>query len=499
MRLGVGDIRARAEEAEPRLREEMLRARAGLKTRPELDRLYKARPDLGDRGLLADVEQAMAGAPPGEERRLRCLLEWVAEHLVDRSVAALRDEYFAWEATTTVELEGRETPLRQLPRAVAREPEPSRRRELEGRVEGVLEESVSLRVDILERERDAVRDLGYGDYLAARERIGRQSFGPLLERGRRVAEVTAPAYRDHLRAHLRRVGVDPARASRADELALRRRPFPGEPDGPDLDAVRDLLGRDLSALDVSLPVGDRLQLDLEGRPLKRPESFCAAPEVPGRVVGVVAGYGGWADARDFLGVVGAGLSLAHVDPGLPFEDRYLGDPSMGHAYAALFRDLLSRPSWLERLGMSRDRREARARFSAWTDLLDFRREVARLDFELDLWEEREPGAVLEEFPARIAGATGFRPTPQTFLEVVGGGLRVARRLRGRLLADHLGSVLERRFGDDWYRNPAAGPFLTELFADGWREGRRRVRRYAEESGRGAEELARGFLRRLEGE
>lgn len=499
MSLEVGEIRARAEEFEPRLRDELLQARAGLRTRPEFARLYRDHPDLGDRDLLADVERAMAGAEPEEERRLRCLLEWVAEHQVERSVAPLMDEYFAWEATSTVDLEDKETPLRQLARVVAREEDPSRRRELQSVSEEVLEDSVSLRFDILERERDAVRDLGYGGYLEALERFGRQSYRPLLARGKRVADATESLYREHLRLHLARQGVEPGDARRGDELALRRRPFPPGPEaGPTVDAVRDLLRRDLAALDLQLSgVGD-VRMDVEQRPLKRPESFCAAPEVPGRIVGVVAGYGGWSDAHDFMGVAGTALSLSHLDPGLPFEDRYLGDPSMGYCWDALFRELLSRPAWLERLELSRERREAFARFAAWVDLLDFRRDVARLEFELDLWEEREPGSVVQDFADRMAAATGFRPPPQIFLEVVGGGLQVARRLRGRLLADRLGAELTDRFGEDWFRNPSAGPFLAELLTGGWRESRRRLRPGEDEEERGAGEIAARFRTRLGG-
>lgn len=499
MSLEVGEIRARAEEFEPRLRTELLEARAGLRTRPEFARLYREHPDLGDRDLLAVVERAMAGAEPEEERRLRCLLEWVAGHQVERSVATLVDEYFAWEATSTLELGDQETPLRQLARVVGREEDPARRRALQGVGEEVLEDSVSLRFDILERERDAVRDLGYGGYVEALERFGRQSYRPLLARGKRVADATTSLYRDRLRGHLDRIGVDPAEATRGDELVLRSRPFPGLPEsGPTVDAVRDVLRRDLTALDLTLSGAGDVRMDVEQRPLKRPESFCAAPEVPDRIVGVVAGFGGWSDAHDFLGVAGTALSLSHVDPDLPFEDRYLGDPSMGYCWDALFRELLGRPAWLDRLDIPDDRRGAFARFAGWVDLLDFRRDVARLDFELELWEEREPGSVVQGFADRMTETTGFRPPPQSFLEVVGGGLQVARRLRGRLLADRLGAELEERFGEDWFRNPSAGPLLAELLVDGWRQSRSRLRPGHDEEERNAAEIAARFRRRLGG-
>lgn len=496
MSLEVGEIRARAEEFESRLRSEVLQARAGLKTRPEFSALYGAHPDLGNRDILADVERAMAGAGPDEERRLRGLLEWVAGHQVERGKATLLDEYFAWEATTTVEVDDREIPLRQLARVVAREADPSRRHELQRHAERVLEDSHSLRLDILERERDAVRDLGYGGYLEARERFGRMSYRPLLERGRRAVEATDALYRSRLRKHLDRVGVDPETATRGDELALLRRPFPGgDRELPGLEDVSGLLRRDLSALDLPLRGGERLRLDVEQRPLKRPESFTAAPEVPGLVVGVVAGFGGWIDAQDFLGVAGTALSLDHVDPRLPFEDRYLGDPSVGHAWAYLFRDLLARPGWLGRLELTEERRDALCGLAAWTELMELRRDVAQLAFELELWDEPRPRQVVEGYAARMQEATGFRPLPQAFLEIVGGGLQAARRLRGRFLAARLGSELDGRFGEDWYRNPSAGPLLAELFSGGWRQARNRIREATEEDAGGA--LLRRFRRRLE--
>ena len=105
---------------------------------------------------------------------------------------------------------------------------------------------------------------------------------------------------------------------------------------------------------------------------------------------------------------------------------------------------------------------------------------------------------MQGFADRMEAATGFRPPPQIFLEVVGGGLQVARRLRGRMLADRLGTELDERFGEDWFRNPAAGPFLAELLTGGWRAARRRLRPGEDEEERGAREVAARFRMRLGG-
>lgn len=469
MTLEVGEIRSRAEQFEGRLREERLQVRAGLKSRPSLTELYDDHRLLAGGELLAPVERALAGAEGSRVRRLRRLLEWVADHQVQRATAPVVEEYLSWESSATVEVGGREIPFRKLLRVIGREPDPSRRAELAELREEQLREAVPRQLDLVEREREAVADLGYGDCLEARQRLCRRNYDGLAEEGRRVVERTEGAYREYRDRYLSAAAVAGEAPTRADELAMRTGAALGEEyRRPCLQEVRSLLERDLAALDLPLGAGGRIRVDAEDRPLKRAESYCIAPRVPDGVVAVVAGFGGPADASDFLAVAGEGLSLAQVDPDLPFEDRMLGDPSVRQAYGSLFSGLASAEGWLERAGAPGEPGdgggEARRRFGAWLDLLDFRRDVALLEFEMELWRSPRPAALADEYVRRVRDVTGFRPSPLEFLEGVEVGLSAACRLQGRLLAGLLRRELRTRFGADWFRNPGAGPYLTDLFA-----------------------------------
>lgn len=474
MTLDVGEIRARAEVFEARRRELWLEVGAGRTARPEFDDLYEAHPFLVEPETLSAVERALAGAQGDEEDRLRFLLQWVADRRVDRAVAPLHDEYLAWEAGTTVVLDGRELPFRHLAREIAACGDRGRRKELSALRSRVLDEAATLWLDLVERERDAVRDLGYGGYREARGRLSRQDHGAVLEQARALLDETEELYRSGLATTLERAGLDSDEALESDARALGA--LPEFRECLDLDELRALLEVDLRALGLSPAARGRFRLDADSRPLKRPFSFVSAPEIPDRAVGVLGRRGGAYDARDLLAVTGEGLGRAYVDPDLPFEWRFLGDPGVGKAQAELYRGLLSDRGWIGRLeafsgeASSGDRLDEFVRRARWFELLSFRRDVALLDFQVRVWEAPEPARAAADYPDLVFEATGFRPSEQGFVEGLEEGMNAADRIRGRMMGAMIRECLRRRYGSDWYRRPAAAPFLRDLLARGWRTG-----------------------------
>ncbi len=479
MTLGVGEIRTRAEAFEVRRRELWLGVGAGQTARPRFEDLYEEHPFLAESETFSAVERALAGADGDEEDRLRCLLQWVAERRVDRSVAPLHDEYLAWEASSTVMLDGRELPFRHLAREIVGCGDRDRRSELAALRARVLDEASTLWLDLVERERDAVRDLGYGGYREARGRLSRQDHGAVLEQGRALMEETDGLYRSGLADALDRIGVGAGEARESDARALRN--LPDFSEALELEELRSLLARDLQALGLSPDAGGRFRIDAESRPLKRPVSFCSAPEVPGRVVGVLGGRGTGYDARDLLAVTGEGLGRAYVDPGLPFEWRFLGDRAAGEAQAELYRGLLSDAEWVGRLGsLPGERVEEFVRRSRWLELLAFRRDMALLDFQIQVWDASEPARAVAGYPELLFDATGFRAPEQGFVDGLETGMRAAHRIRGRMMGAMIRECLRERFGTDWYRRPSAAPFLRDLLARGWRGGASLARCLGEE-------------------
>ena len=98
--------------------------------------------------------------------------------------------------------------------------------------------------------------------------------------------------------------------------------------------------------DVSAQPG--VTFDIGSRPNKAPRAFCAPVRVPGEVYLVVAPVGGWDDYVTLFHEGGHTEHSAHVDAGLPFEFRCLGDNSVTETYAFVIQHLVEDPEWLSR-------------------------------------------------------------------------------------------------------------------------------------------------------
>jgi hypothetical protein len=112
--LTVREISDRAERFTSALLEELFDGMSGQKSWPELAPLYESQGVLAWDETAPVIERALAGASGEEERRLRRLLGWAAEHQVRSDNADLDDEYRHWNATAYVELEDSRVPVRRL-------------------------------------------------------------------------------------------------------------------------------------------------------------------------------------------------------------------------------------------------------------------------------------------------------------------------------------------------------------------------------------------------
>lgn len=488
MGLGVRELRARAERLKCELARERYEARAGLKERPAFAEIYRAHDVLlGDEAIPA-IQRELAEATGEEQLRLRYLLAWVAERRVEAAVAPLEDEYRAWEAAATVRLGGRELPFRRVRRAVEEEASRGARVALERARAERLEEALPLQLDLVQREREAVAALGLGDYVEARERLCCLSVGGLERQARRILEETGETYRGLLEDQLRRrLGVPPERADRTDVVWLGRMAWLDDRFAV-TEAVKALRS-DLDAVGLPLEAGGRVQLRIEDRELMGARAFSAPLRVPDEVVLVIAPGRGWSGCRAALHEAGHALHFAYTSPALPFEFRALGDTAVTEAYALLFELLQVEPAWLSRVvGLEGRRLE---RYRATVTLLGLhalRRQAVKLLYELELWRSDRPSELASLYAERFDRALGVRHDPRTYLEEPDRGFWVARQLRAWMLWAVLRPVLGERYEEDWYRNPAAGPFLRELLSGGQREDASRLAREL-----GAERLAVGPL------
>lgn len=484
MNLTLDELRLRAERFIARAREELYLSEAGLKARPQLEELYGSDPLLDISISMPAVERALAESSGGEERRLRLLLEWLCTRHLQQARAPLDDQLYAWESTTTFDVDGHERPLtgvldllRNLERGPALELEERRNQE--------LEEVASTLMDRNYRVRQAAESLGYGPYVEASSRLAGFSLEAAGRQARRVLDQTEAAFREQLAYQLRKwLDLSPPEAERCDMRRLRRMAWLDNAFRPR--EVLESVTRDLAALSIPLEAEGRIRLDREARPLKRARAFFAALRVPADVVICIAPVGGRAGCQGVLRAVGGGLHAAYTAPDLPFEYRCLGDTSIARGFGRTFARLTSCRLWVERTtGLSGEELSDYLRLAAFVDLQALRRDAATLVYELELAAAERPSELRPRYAQLMRDATGVRHDPRSFLEHAEGDFTSVRRLRGWMLSAILSNELRERYDVDWSRNPRSGASLRELFALGTMED--------------ASDLAKRFGERLEPE
>jgi hypothetical protein len=193
--------------------------------------------------------------------------------------------------------------------------------------------------------------------------------------------------------------------------------------------------------------------------------------VPQEVYLVLRPQGGAGDWRTLLHETGHALHFAYTRPDLPFEFRWAGDASVTEGYAMLFDHLTHDAGWLLRqteLGRARVAEFRRA--AAFEELHFLRRYSAKLLYELQLHGGEAPWDALPDLYVETLGAaTSVRYDAADAFVDVDPRFYAARYLRAWQVQATLAGALRERFDEDWWRNPAAGPFVVDRL---WGEGQR---------------------------
>jgi hypothetical protein len=443
---------------------------AGLSAESRLAAVYERHAGLADRDLVAEVARARetAGGP---------LAEFLVGHYAGRATAAVTDRLLAAEARATLDLPGEAETLtyRNAAVAIRNEADRARRDRLARARSAVDGRLVPLRGELWARTYEALEAVGFADYVATCAGFSGIDYRLLRARLDAFTRATDDVYRDHLDYYLRKsVGPTPGGARAHDLARLLRAPqFDGLFPSSELLPAAE---RTAATLGLSLTAEGRIELDREARPGKTPRAFCMPVEVPGRVILVVMPQGGQDDWRAFLHELGHALHFAHVDAGLPFEARHLGDNSVTEGFAFTVEHLMHQRPWLRRrLGLAGGPLEDYLRFAHFELLYIVRRYGAKLAYELDLHAgggaAAAPGgerarALADRYREALHRALLVDYPAEQYLADVDPGFYSARYLRAWMFEAQLREQLLERFDEDWFRNPKAGAFLTGL----WREG-----------------------------
>ena len=226
----------------------------------------------------------------------------------------------------------------------------------------------------------------------------------------------------------------------------------------------------LRAIGLAIEDETSIRLDLDDRPQKSPRACVIAADPPAVVHLITRAQGGLHDYGAFLHEAGHALHYASCDPSLPYAFRAIGrDHALTEIYSFVVEALSREPGWhAEHFGLGAADAERNAEATVFLQALLFRRYVAKLGFELAFWDRFEAGVTADGYAEALTQATGIRYARESFLSDMDAGFYSADYLRAWVRAAQLRVHLLDEVGADWWRAPATGEFLRELFREGLR-------------------------------
>jgi hypothetical protein len=388
------------------------------------------------------------------------------------------------------------------------------RQELYDRMAQAYTSTLSQRfIDLFNIENKMLADLGYRDVIAFYEQTSGHNLRKLGENGKRLVHETETLYQERMSSlYKKRTGLDFKQdATRADisyvlhgksaEMAEIDERFPQSKLVPLARDTFDGLGLDFSKLAVEVNFEDktryeqevvekteqaassgstlrRILLDIANREGKRSRAYVYPAAVPSEIYLSVKPEGGLDDYSAFFHESGHAQHFAYENPKLSFAMALMGNNTTTETYAYLFQNLFLNRHWLMNMaGLSETQAKIAVQRRALEDLYMLRRYASKMQFELALFDRiNEPGYDLSDkgdiYARLLTQGCGFRYDAEGWTRDVDAGFYVADYFTAWSLEAQLREHLCRRFGnetiqgEDWYRNPEAGNFLKDLWADG---------------------------------
>ena len=446
--------------------------RVGLKSASEQAAIVARYADLFSTEQLEALRQAESRETDGDAReRLYRLRATCESGVVAARLAPLHDALQNAELAARIELDGEEIPLRTASARLSVLGSYGERERVGSRVW-----DASAELDPRRRELQAAREelraelTGEADPIRRNENEKGISLHRLSEVVRDAADATSESYSELRGRWLDRLlGAErPAVPSSYHALYVYRLAALADVYAKDratgicVSTLREL-GFDLARSGVST--------DLEDRPQKTPRPAVIASDPPGIVHLITRPQGGLQDYVSLLHEAGHALHFAGCDPALPYAFRKLSrDNALTEVYSYTVQSITREPGWHAlHFGLSPEHAAENAEAARFLDAFVFRRNAAKLRFELAYWARfADSGGTADGYAEELTEATGFAYRADRHLADMDADFYCADYLRAAIRSAQLRSFLRARVGEEWWRSPRTGELLRNLFLRGTR-------------------------------
>ncbi len=462
----VEKYRRRAEEFVGALDLEYYEHFSGRKPTFDTAAVYDRFPELFTREAIDELEGVYAETVDDEKRRLAYLLAFTVDCFMGAQTRHLVDEIANTESSAHITVDGETIGLRQAGVVQSNEPDRGRRGRIqEARLEATDKLLNPLLDTLWRRCHDLATELGYPHYKELYSEVKGMDYGLLRAELEHFLGETAGLYQRVMeRLVQERMGMSFSDLTYADLPYLWRAPgfdgvFTAERLVPTLRAT-------LAGMGIDLDGQSNVHLDTEVRELKSPRAFCSPVRVPGEIYLVVLPQGGQDDYAALLHEAGHTQHFAHVRPDLAFEYRHLGDNAVTEGFAFTFDHLVLNRRWLEHY-LQYTEVDDYLRFAAVNDLYFMRRYAAKLAYETELHAQTGPlEAMAPLYSETLSEALMIDVPARNYLVDVDDGFYCASYLRAWMLEGAFRMILQDKYGQDWFLNPAASDWLKGMWADG---------------------------------
>lgn len=437
---------------------------AGLKDRLELAPIYERNSELF---AEATVREHVGVLQTDNGKPARHLADFAVGNYLENAVKELTEGITNAELMATVTWDDQPFAYQSVRAVLVREPDYHRRHDLQARQIAVMVKQNPLRVQRINVLHTLARGLLFPNYRAMIERLRGWDLPKFSKLLAPALNDTENIFEDRLGALLSAARV-PRKLADTSDVAFVLRAAEYDSIFP-ADRLLPVFLKTMERFGFELESTPGLKLDTDTRPLKSPRAFCAPVRVPGLVYLVIKPVGGQDDYRAMFHEAGHAEHFSHIDAGLPFAFRYLGDEAISETFAFLFESLTNTPRWLvDVLRVPMREAEKYRRFAAFNKLWLLRRYIAKLQYELHLHDEGPVG--METAYREILGdALHVAIPPERYLDDVDDAFYVAGYLRAWVFEVQLRHFLREQFGEGWYESRDAGGFLQELWAPGLRD------------------------------
>jgi len=435
----------------------------GLKSDIRISALNARFPEIFS---LEAIEQVRAHLRKMNEtharRRWRAVLGQLTLLYMENVAADLQQDILKKEAETSVTWENETIPLRTFQVRIMKEPDRMKRRRMKQlRKEAVDTHINPLRRRMIEKMFQAVRDMGYDDYIALCRETQNRDFRRFATEMSRFLDETESVYRKYLDYYLTQTtGIGLNEETHSADLtgvmkcALFDRDFPS-------DQLLPVLKRTVGEMGFSM---DPIHLDLEDRPSKKPRACVSAVNPPDDVRLTIYPVGGYEDYSGLFHEAGHAIHFVHERPDLDFIYKFWGDRGFTEGTAYLFQNITMNPVWLRDIMEIRDF-DALLTYTAFMGILRLRRLIGQFLYQMELFASDDPAAMADRYVYHFERAHQVRFDATDYLsfdmEFYSAGY-----IRARMFELQLRDFLENAHGKDWWRRKEGGERLMTLFRDG---------------------------------